>query len=558
MRLSRKLPLSLFLAVSPLLAEAANPTIPDAGAILQQVRPVEPNRPSPADTGLRIDAPEKASLPVGEAFLVNSIRIVGNTLIDTATLHALIADAEGQLHTFSQLAERAAILTACYQSHGYPLARAIIPAQTIRDGVVQFDIVEAHYGKIELDNRSTVRDSLLQATLEPLHSGQPVEQAAMNRALLLLGDIRGMTSTALLRPGAAVGSSDLLVKAEAGPAVSGNIGLDNYGTDYTGVARLSATLNAYNLLHHGDVLSGSLISAGRGLNNGRIAYDALINGQGTYLGGAFSQLYYRLGDNLADLDGYGSAQIASLWARHTLVRSQDANLYGQIGVDKTRLSDHVGAVAIQNDRHVQDWSASLSGDGRDGLLSGGMSGGALSWTSGKLDFDTTAAELADQATAKTAGTFSKWSASVSRLQNLGGTNSLFLNINGQQAAGNLDASMKMSVGGPYSVRAYAAGALSADSGYQASLEWRHDLAPAWQSQWQTVVFADYARLTINQSPWSTGDNAATLSGAGLGVNWAGPNGFSGRLYVAARLGSKEDLVGDNSNTRAWGELRWGF
>ena len=558
MRLSRAIPCSLLLVIGPLSANAAAPTIPDAGAILQQLRPFQPTLPSPAETGLRIETPDSAGLPDGEAFLVSSIRIVGNTLIDTATLHALVAEAEGQPNTLGQLSALAARLTAAYQARGYPLSRAIIPAQTIRAGVVQFEIVEARYGKVTIDNRSAVSDSLLQATLAPLQSGEPVEEAAMNRALLLLGDIPGMSNTALLRPGEAVGSSDLLVTTDAGPALSGSLGLDNYGTDYTGLARLNGSVNGANLLQHGDVLSASVITAGRGLNDGRLAYEVLINGQGTHLGVAFSQLHYRLGDQLADLDSYGSAQVASLWLRHPLVRSQDANLYAQIAFDATRLSDHVDASSIKNDRHVQNWTASLSGDWRDGLLSGGVSSGSLGWTQGRLDFDDGAAESVDAATARTAGNFGKWSGSYGRLQNLGGADSLFVNVNGQQAGGNLDASMKMSVGGPYSVRAYATGVLSADSGLRASLEWRHDLAQYWQGRWQTVVFADHARVKINQSPWFAGDNYATLSGAGVGLNWAGANGFSGRIYLATRIGAKDDLVSDNSNTRGWAELRWGF
>jgi hemolysin activation/secretion protein len=249
--------MAALLAFAPLATLAADPGIPDAGSILQQIQPSMPPLPSGSVTGLTIKQDDGSKLPPTAPFLIQSIQIVGNTLVDTSTLLALVADARGQMLTLPQLGEMVARITAYYQSKGYPLSRAIIPAQTIALGVVRIEVIEARYGKVSLDNTSRVYSDLLQATLAPLQSDQAIGQAEIDHALLLLSDIAGVVVNATLKPGEAVGTSDLLVETTPGPVMSGNVVVDGYGNRYTGRERIGGTLNVNNPLHHGDTLSVS-------------------------------------------------------------------------------------------------------------------------------------------------------------------------------------------------------------------------------------------------------------------------------------------------------------
>lgn len=557
-RTLRPLWAAIFVALAPLVAKAAGPVVPDAGSILRQIQPVTPPTPSSTETGLTIEREGGAKLPASAPFEVKSIRISGNTLFDAAVLHALVADAEGKSLTLSQLDELAARITDYYQSHGYPLARAIIPAQAIRDSVVNIEVIEARYDKIRLDNRSRVNEPLLQATLFPLQSGQAIGQTELDHALLLLSDIPGVVVAATLKPGETVGTSDLLVNTTPGPAMSGNVVLDNYGNRYTGRARIGGTMNFINPLHHGDVLSVNGLSSGKGMNYGRITYESLLNGQGTRLGGSYSALRYILGEPIASLSAHGTAQVESLWAKHPLVRSRDVNIYGQIQADQLQLRDHIDASTIKNDRSLRNWTAILAGDGRDAFLAGAASAWNVGRTVGHVGFDDGAAQLADAVSAKTQGGFSKWNANLARLQGLSQNNSLYLAFSGQWANDNLDPSQKMPVGGPYTVRAYDMGAISGDSGYLGIAEFRHNLGTAWQGQWQAVAFVDSAHVTVNKSVWVAGENSARLSGVGVGLNWAGPEQWSARLYIATPVGSIPVLVANTASTRTWIEIGKGF
>jgi hemolysin activation/secretion protein len=532
---------------------ATPPPPPGAGSILQQVQPATPP-PASNDSGLTIAPEASSTLPPSAPFLVTALSISGNTLFDTPTLHALVADAEGQTLTLPQLQAFTARLSDYYHTHGFPLARAIIPAQTIASGMVRIEIIEARYGRIDLENSSRVAEPLLHSTLSSLQSGQPIEQSSLDHTLLLLSDIPGVAVNATLKAGEAVGTSDLAITASPTPAFAGNAALDDFGNRYTGRTRIGATLEAIDPLRHGDVLTLSGLSSGGDMNYGRLGYDTLLDGSGTRVGVAYSALHYRLGDPLSALDAHGTAEVTSLWAKQPLLRTPDVNLYGQLQFDRQQLHDHIDASAIITDRHLDNATASLLGDARDTLLSGGLTGWSLGLTRGQVAFDNQAAQAVNAATARTGGHFTKWTVNVDRLQNFGPADGLYVAVSGQWANRNLDASQQLVEGGIYTVRAYDMGALSADAGYLETAEWRHDLGAAWRGHWQALAFLDSAQLTVNKNPWEAGRNSATLSGAGVGLNWTGPHRWSVKSNIAARLGGTPQLVADTSAVRAWIEF----
>jgi hemolysin activation/secretion protein len=210
-------------------------------------------------------------------------------------LHALVAEAEGKKLVIATLYKLVGRITDYYHSHGYPLARAVIPAQTISNGVVHVQVYEAEYGKIELNNSSRVKSLLLAKTLSSLQPGDVIAQAKLDRALLLLSDIPGVVVNSTLKPGEAVGTSDLQVTTSPSKRVYGNVVLDNYGNGYTGRPRIGGTVNVIDPLGLGlgDTLSLSGLSAGDGLNYGRVAYESMLNQYGTRMGGSFSALHYK-------------------------------------------------------------------------------------------------------------------------------------------------------------------------------------------------------------------------------------------------------------------------
>ena len=555
----------LGLSLLGLCAYGAELGLPNAGGMLQELKPQPDTAPPKTDNMLRTQPAPGAGLPLTAPFDVKRINITGNTRFDTPTLHALVAQVEGQRLTLGQLDAAIGVITEFYRRAGYPLARAIIPAQTIDNGVVTVQILEARLGEILLDNRSAVDTDFLAKPVSVLQRGEVITQAALNRALLLLSDVPGILPSALLKPGQEVGTSDLAVEVQPGARARGDVQVDNHGSRYTGRDRINANLQWYNPLHRGDVLGVSALSSGSRLNYARLSYELPLDGLGSYAGAAASSLRYTLGDSAASLQAHGSAQQSSVWLRRYLVRSEAGNFGLRLQYDPLKLRDDVDSTATFNDRQVHLWSIEAQADAPDNWLGGGYTSGSLALRSGKLRFDDAQAQSADAQTARVQGHFSHWGLTLARTQALGPATNLALSLSGQWANGNLDASQKFSVGGARNVRAYESGVLSGDSGQSLSLELRHLLTlPAGNAgagQWQAIAFWDGGRVKVNQQPWTTtSTNHASIRGAGVGLNWQGPRQWRARITYARSLGNKPaQLAGSAaSHPSAWVELGTGF
>lgn len=530
--------------------QAAELGIPDVGSILQQVQPLKTPTFTPSSPWLMFNnsSDQESRLLSNETFLLRGINVTNNTIVDTATLSALVADAKGKNLSLSQLTDLASRITDYYRSRGYPLARTIIPAQTIENGVVRLQVIEPRYGKISLENKSDVREPLLNATLSTLKVGGFVEETALDRTLLLLSDIPGIIVIPSLKRGSVNGTSDLLVSTASGPVISGNIGLNNHGNEFTGNQNLNGSVVINNPLRHGDTLAFNALTSGAGMNYESIAYEALLNGQGTFAGGSSSWVRYNFKTGLEDaVKGSGTAQVTSLWARQPLLRSRESNVYGQLKYDHLSLRDRVnaGGNSVATDRQIGHLTANLSGDFRDTWVTPGMTSWSLGSTLGRLVFDDPVLQANDAGTTNTSGQFSKLNAAFLHVKNLGKRRELVIGFRGQWAAKNLDSSQKMVAGGPNSVRGYATGALSGDEGYLLTAEFKQPLGMALNGQWTATAFLDTSTLKINKKTWPmlTSANRATLSGAGLGLIWAGPNNYTATAFLATPIGSRSPLVG---------------
>ena len=558
-----RLPTAFVLALPLLCAAAEN--VPNAGGLLQTV-PAQPlQRTAPGASSLPAIRPDpQAAMPDTTPFVVRQFRIEDNTVFDSATLEALLASMQDKRLTLSQIAEGIEAITTYYRGAGYPLARAIIPAQTIEDGVVRVQVIEANWGQVEVRNKSAVKDAVLLRVLSNLEPGSVIRLDAMERATLLLADMPGVLPRALLRAGQQFGSSDLVVEAQPGAAWSAGLSADNFGSRYTGVTRTNANVQWNNPLGRGDTLGlNSLNSEGGGLKYVRLAYELPVWAAGVQAGVDRSEMDYRLGDTAASLLASGKAQTSGVWLRNSLLRSQGANLNARLGFSHSVLQDHVGS--IKNDRTLNVWALELSGERQDDWLGGGKNTLGLALYSGRVVFDDADAAARDVSNkVYTAGSFARATWALSRTQALGAGVSAVLSMNGQWAQKNLDSGQKFSVGGANSVRAYRSGVLSGDSGAFGSLELRYALPLPQNLQqtgnWQVSAFVDSATLHTNKKPWSSGSNKASLSGAGLGLNWQGPGQWRARVTYARSLGNEPSQLAGSAakQSSAWVELGTGF
>lgn len=527
--------------------------IPNAGSQLQQIPPI----PTPEQTApkLIIEPRSVAPSPTVDTaqITVNRLSITGASVYSEAELLAVTGFEPESVQTLTELRGMAAKIADHYHRNGYFVAQAYLPAQDIKNGAVTIAVIEGHYGKVVLQNQSSLSDGVANSILNGLNSGDIIASAPLESRLLLLSDLPGVSVKSTLIPGTAPGTSDLIVELHPGKTISGSVDADNAGSRYTGEYRVGATVNLNNLAGLGDVASLRVLTSGSGLNYARISYQVPFGK--AVVGAAYSYLTYSLGREFESLDANGTAEVATLYGSYSLIRSRNTNLSANLALDAKTFQDRIDLYSSVTDKKVQALTASLIGDHRDNFAGGGVSAYSLAWTTGNLDIETPAARTIDAATAQSNGHYNKLGFSAMRLQNVTDRVSLYGAISGQLASKNLDVSEKMSLGGMYGVRAYPVGEAYADEGYLLTLEARLLLPKFSQQmpgQMHLIAFVDSGSVRINKNVWDRSiDNRRTLSGGGIGLNWIDPGNFAVRTYYARKIGNEAATSAPDASGRFW-------
>lgn len=501
------------------------PEVPDAGRSLREIESTQPEfaplpDQAPLDDSAARPAPAPSGDPDGGARLhVRAFRLQGNLHVDTDALQAQLADLNGSEQDLAGLRAAADRITRYYHDQGYLLARAYLPPQEIRDGVVDIAVQEGVYDEIQLDNRSRVSDAVLRRGLSVLRPGDPVHIDNLESRLLRLSDLPGAAVQGTLRAGAHPGSSTLLVNAAPTPLVTGSIDADNFGGYYTGEYRLGGSLDVNSPLRLGDQLSLRLLTSDRKQRYYYAAYQAPVGPALTRLGLNVSNMRYALGRDFEILEAHGSARTTGIFMQQPLITGRHFRLEARLQYEDRQLRDDIDMFSQRHAKRIRLGTASLSANGEDSLFGGGRSAAYISYSHGSLRLETEAQRIRDRALNRSAGGFGKLNLTLLRLQHLYGPFTLYGQISAQRATKNLDSSEQFSLGGPYGVRAYANGSSSGDSGWQASLELRY--VP--MAGLQFAAFADAGRVRLSQLPWTDERNQRRLSAAGLSITQAGPS-----------------------------------
>ncbi len=528
---------------------------PTIGDVQRSVTPLEVPVPRPADAeAVRVTKPQPATPTSTVPIEVRSIRITGATVFPDESLQALVADVVGKTVTLAQLQAAAQRITDRYEEAGYPVARAVLPAQDIVDGVVEVLVLEGRVGRVTVDNRSLISDTTTRRLVGELPAVSVVHEPTLERRLLLLGETPGASrATVALQPGAATGETDLNIQVEPGPRVSGQIDLDNHGNRYTGYYRASSLINVNSPLGLGDQLQVRGLVSDDGLSNVRLAYRAPVGGSGLVAGAAWSMLRYELGREYAPLEANGWSRVGTAFVSYPIKRSVDLNLLGTLAYDDKSFVDRIDVIGERTHKRAGVTSFTVNGYGNAGPVAYAL---ATVLSHGRLRIDTPAARLLDDSNGRTQGSYSKLVATGNALWPFTTNWGLYTSFYGQTASKNLDSSEKLSLGGAAGVRAYPQGESPGDEGFIASAELRYTipLRPI-----QFAAFLDHGSIRFNRRAYLAADNNRSLRGTGLSVTWAPRSDMGLKLMVASRLGDEPVLSEPaDAHTRVWLQGLWRF
>lgn len=534
---------TLPLAVNLALAQTAPP---DAGSLLNQQQRQDRPQTRPDSNAPLVQAPlPEAQDEAGFRARIDRVRFSGaEGLVDDAALQPVVADALGRSLSHAQLQALAQRVSAALQARGYLLARAYLPRQDLSEGELEIAILigrlQSAPGRVEVLSSDEALRTRMGAIADAALPDGPVRDDQLERALLLINDVPGVSARATLDKGAEPGTSRLLVSADTTPDWTGGIAVDNFSNRYTGEWRSSAWAAVNRPLDREDLLGVSLAhSSGSDLLG--LNYALGLNPSGLRANFAGSWMRYDVGAEFKPLQLEGSAATFSAGLSYPLLRSRERNLWVSVDAEYKELTDKALGQTLR-ERELGKVTTMFSGSLWDGWWGGGYTGLSAGWVLGRVGLDNEADRIADSLSAHTRGSFNKLLWRVERTQSLGGLSNwgLYVGANGQIGSKNLDSSEKFLLGGPSGVRGLPVGEASGDSGWLANAELRRDFQFAERLNAQALLFVDHGRVRQHIEPWigsvmPWSENGYGLSSAGVGLNLQGDR-WTFRSAWAHRLG----------------------
>lgn len=508
-------------------------TAPDAGSLLRQSEQKAPQLP----TLPTLEAPRLLS-DTGVKISVKRFEVEGSTRFSPERFAALLADLVGKELGFAQMQAAADRVAALYRTQGLH-ATAILPEQTLEDGVVRIRVIEGHLGAVKVEpgagNKRPVPLSLLTPMLSAGQTaGQMIDTRQLERATLIANDVPGVRVSSVLTAGANPGQSDIIATVDSRPPVTGVVSGDNEDPRSTGAGKMSLNLALADMAGIGDQAQ-LIANTSEGKHYADLAYSVPLGSSG--LRGALDASYmrYRLLEEFAASGGRGQAATAGVNLTYPLLRSETHDLYLSGGYNHRHLINDADAGNL-SDKKTDSFNVGINGDSNDALGGGGAMVGALSFTGGKLNLDGDAADLeADAEGPHRDGSYAKVTGNLGRLQRLTQAGSLWVSVNGQYAGEKLDSSEQFSLGGPSGVRAYPVLEASGDQGVIATAEYRYHVSDALQLS----AYYDFGHIDRERDPQPSAPapNSYSLQGVGVGVEWNIAKRVALHGMTATRIGT---------------------
>lgn len=544
--------------IADALAQAPGPSSAQPGRATERLR-FEPERPAVGKGPLITVEGKDGSQSLSEAttFVLQQVIIENATVFTPEELTSDYSEYIGKrvgLGTLNKIADK---ITARYRNAGYILSRAVVVPQRIKNGEVTIRIIEGSVDQVIIQGDKT-SSRLLSRYADKIKNSKPLDIATLERYLLLMEDLPGVTAHATLRPSANVsGASDVIITLDE-KAVNLALTADNRGTRFLGQGQGSITGSVNNML--GGVYEKTQL---RFLNTferdelhyGELRHEEQLGSEGTVLALSGALTRSDAGHTLKNFDVIGDDLLLSTEITHPFIRSREKNLYGSVQYDYHKTEVEALNVDLYEDilnvfriGTAYDFVDTYSGVNRmDIKLSKGMG-----WD------DNSSTGSRSRAGGRT--NFLKANAEVSRMQPISGPFAAFVSASGQISNRALLSAEQFGVGGSNYGSAYDPSEIVGDNGIagRAELQFTDQDRVEWIPTYQLYSFYDVGRVTARR-PSAGQDGDQSLASTGLGVRFNTSVPLSGGLELAIPLTRKVAANGaDGSAPRAFFNLAYKY
>lgn len=238
-------------------------------------------------------------------------------------------------------------ITRYYREHGFILAKAYIPQQQVRDGVVTLTVLLGELGEVEVKNNKRYKAKTIQRVFDG-DLAKPVTNDGVEEKLFLVNDFPGLSVQGYFEPGSQVGDTKLNVNVASEQWYDATERVDNHGSERSGKYRAYTDFLLHNPFRLGDQLELGLLGTFAPQNStyGSLRYSLpILSPKVKFSVGASTNDFVlgrdAKGNSLSDLTSEGESKVFDVGVKYQLKRGRVKN--HAIGLKVSKIESTINA-----------------------------------------------------------------------------------------------------------------------------------------------------------------------------------------------------------------------
>ena len=442
-------------------------------------------------------------------------------------------------------------ITRYYRERGFILAKAYIPKQHVRDGVVTITLLLGQLGEVETNNNKMYSDRIVKRIFKSC-LGKPVSNNIIEEKLYLVNDLPGVSASGYFEPGSQVGDTKLNINFNRERRLASNLRLDNHGSEATGEYRAYADFHWNNPLTIGDQLQLGVLGSFKPENSvyGSARYSLPVYTPRTQFSLGVSSNDFVTDDSTnitSDFEISGKSLVADANLTYKISRSRINNQNISLGYSQINSQIEFGNLSNAGiDKTVNKLDLGYSFDmlnEKDRVLHQG--GIILTYS----EFIEGADEGQDLKATIVSLDYSRLS--FLRIPFTKKESKLILRAVGQYSGASLSEVLQFGLAGPTRARGYKINEFYADDAVYIGADWVFDgpqfggrsiAGERWEKVLQPFIFLDASYGVNNAILEGEASTETHLVDAGVGIKLAFKDGFKGNLSFAFPVDAKNSAL----------------
>ncbi len=546
---------------------SAAQTTADPGRIDQQIK--APDLSSDVTPAVSGQGAPSQKVPAGAdtiTFILKNISVEGASAYSESDIASLYADRIGQTVSLADIYSIAHALTQKYRNDGYILTQIVVPPQTIEGGNIRLRAVEGFIDRVTVQGEEDDTSlNLIRTYAQRIQQdGTPLNVKSLERALLLINDLPGVSARSILSPSTSkTGAADLTIIVDRTP-LDALASFNNYGSRFLGPYQVGGAASLNSLLGFNERITTQIVVSpdtdqGKELGYYSLAYSQPIGTYGTIFDASFSYTDTDPGFTLDAFDVEGQSSLYKIGLTHPIIRTRNFNLAGRLSFDARNVNSKNIIEPTRRD-HIRALRAGARTEFLDTVLGLGINTVDVEFSQGLGLFGASDKNDANLTRASGDPRFFKAEFEAQRLQRLVKGFNLLAGATGQLSSGALLSSEEIGVGGMSYGRGFDPSEIVGDEGIIGKLElqWspEYDSQGRYMEDYHLFTFIDAGRVWNDDATIATNKRNSATS-AGLGIRTEFIEDINADFTVAFPLNRDIQTQGDDDPRFLFG-LRKGF